>query len=264
MNKLFLLLFVLLANNIYVNADSTNNTGNGMANVIYESKSSNILFYIDDSLYSLQSRDTLAIQAGYHSLKASTVESDLWSAVDWRWDGNLKADSTYYFEIMTKRFVVLNSVPYGADVMIEGIYVGTTPYILESTNRAVELIKSNYMPVRIEPIDLNNKSFISINLLLETLVFEIEEANNLANIGYDRDKLITRSTYVITAISGVAAVYFKFEADKAFNKLSDAVDPADQRFLSDRVEKYDNLAAISFGTFQTGFLYSIYRVIRHR
>ena len=264
MNKLLLLISVLLASNIFVYADPTENIFPGAAKVIFKSKSSDILFYVDDSLYSRQSNDTLTIQAGYHSLKATTAESDLWSAVDWRWDGTLEADSAYYFELIIKRFVVLNSVPYGADVIINGKFVGTTPYVLESTSNAVELIKSNYMPVRFEAKDLKNKSLISVNLVLETPVVESDQNNNLAKIGNGRDKLITRSTYAITAISGIAAVYFKFEADKAFNKLSDAVDPADRQLLSDRVDKYDNLAAISFGTFQAGFLYSIYRVIRHR
>jgi len=261
MNKIPLLIFIIVLSNFYVYANPTGSSNLGMSKVIIESKSSDILFFIDDSLYSRQRIDTLSVKAGYHSLRASNAESDLWSAVDWTWDGELTADSIYYFEIITKRFIMLNSVPYGADVLINGEFVGTTPYVLKSTSEAVELIKSNYMPVRIEPDDLIDKSLISINLVAESPVIKTEPTQNFWKIGNGRDKL---TTYAITAISGVAAVYFKFEADKAFDRLSDAVDPADRQYLIDRVDKYDNLAAISFVTFQAGFLYSIYRIIRHR
>lgn len=237
---------------------------NGNAILIIESKSSDILFYIDDSLYSRQRKDTLTVSSGYHSLRASNIEADLWSALDWSWNGTLNSDSTYYFEIVAKRFLIINSIPFGADVIIDGKFMGTTPYVLESSENAVELIKSNFMPVRIEPEEMIEKTIININMVVESPAIESEIAPTFANLGYDRDKLINRSTYAFTAISGIAAVYFKFEADKAFNNLSDAIDPADIRYFSDRVDKYDNYAAFSFGTFQAGFLYSIYRVIRHR
>lgn len=264
MNKYFLLLFIFVVSQSYLYANPPENAAIGFSTLIFKSKSSDILFYIDDSLYSRQRVDTLSVTAGYHSLRASNSESDLWSAVDWTWKGELAADSTYYFEVTPTRFVILNSVPYGADVIINGEFMGTTPYVLQSTDKAVELIKRNYMPVRIEPEEMNQKTLISVNLVVESPVIETEITPNFAKMGYDRDKLISRSTYALTAISGVAAVYFKFEADKAFNNLSDAVDPADIQYLTDRIDKFDNLAGISFATFQAGFLYSIYRVIRHR
>lgn len=263
-NKLLLLLLIFVGSESYTFANPPDEATFGKSILIFESKSSDILFYVDDSLYSSKRTDTLSVLAGYHSLRASISEADLWSAIDWTWRGDIIADSTYHFNIIAKRFVLLNSVPYGADVIIDGNFMGTTPYLLESTGKAIELIKSNYMPLRIEPGEMNQQTLISVILVAESPVAETELTPTFANLGYDRETLIVRSTYAITAITGVAAVFFKFEADKAFNKLSDTVDPADIRFYTDRVEKYDNLAAISFGTFQAGFLYSIYRVIRHR
>jgi len=263
-NKFLLLLSIFLGIGSYAFAGPPDDVTLRKSTLIYESKSSDILFYIDDSLYSNQRADTLLVLAGYHNLRASISESDLWSAIDWSWNGDIIADSTYHFEIITKRFLVLSSVPYGADVLINGEFMGTTPYVLESTGKAVDLIMNNYLPVRIEPEGMINKTLISVAMVAESPVIETVPTPTFANLGYDREKLISRSTFAITAVTGVAAVYFKFQADKAFNNLADSVDPADIRFYTDRVDKFDNLAAISFGTFQAGFLYSIYRVIQHR
>ena len=158
---------------------------------------------------------------------------------------------------------MLNTVPFGAKVIINSVTVGTTPFLLENSNEAVELVMSNYMPVRLEVLQLANKTFIDIILVNEMLSEEIESTELLNGIAYRRDKIISRSTYLVTGLAGIAAVYFKFEADKAFRKLPNAILLEEQINLTNRIKKYDDLAAVSFGTFQVGFLYSIYRVISH-
>ena len=262
MIKTLLTLGLLLCNVSAGQTQQSDINGKNVASVRFDSQEKGLLFYLDDSLVGIVTASELEIRSGFHKLKLSSV-TDSWTAVDWTWEGTLKADSSYVFNVTKKQFIMLNTVPFGAKVIINGKYVGTTPFLLENTYEAVELVMSNYMPVRLEVLELANKKFIDITLVNEIPSEEIKSTQLLTGIANRRDKIISRSAYIVTGLSGVAAVYFKFEADKAFRKLPNAILLEDQVKLKNRINKYDDLAAVSFGTFQVGFLYSIYRVISH-
>lgn len=260
MNKTLLISVVILSYLPIGQAQTVDNNENGIAYITIDSPEEGLLFYVDDSLVGSVSETEFEISSGFHKLDVSSV-SDNWNAVDWSWQGVIKADSVYTFHVETNHFIMLNTIPFGAKVIINGEYVGTTPYMLKKSTKAVELIMSDYMPVRLESAQLNDKEFINITLVNEIPSEEIESIQINIRIANRKDKIITRSTYLLTGLSGIAAVYFKFEADEAFKKLPDAILLEDQIYLNDRIKKYDDLAAVSFGTFQVGFLYSIYRVI---
>ncbi len=263
MNKPILTLIAILLNLAVGQSQTVHTDLKGKASVKFISSEQNLLFYSDDTLIGISPEFAFAIIPGYHKLRVSHGSADMWAAVDWEWEGILESDSLYTFEIASVRFTLLNSVPYGAKVIINGDYVGTTPFLLEKTTEAVDIVMSNYMPIRLEPSQLAEKNFINIKLVNELPAEEVESIQLSSGIADKRDKIITRSTYLVTALSGIAAVYFKFEADKAFKEFPNAILLEDQIYLKNRIKKYDDLAAVSFGTFQIGFLYSIYRVIRH-
>ena len=196
MNKVLILTLALLLQTGMIEAQSGSDSDTEMSSILITSPRTGLTLYIDDSRIGYVTNDTLSIPAGFHQLSVSDGNSDVWSATDWTWSEELKPDSVYLFEAKIERFTILNTIPFGAKVVIEG-------------------------------------------------------------------SIVTRSAYLLTAASGIAAVWFKFEADKAFNALPMAFDPEDIEYYENRANKYDDLAAISFGTFQIGFLYSIYRAIRN-
>jgi len=260
MNKTLFILLLLLYNLSVGQTQPNISNKKGVAFVKINSHDQGLLFYVDDSLAGAVTGVAFEIRAGSHKLKVSSI-TDSWTAVDWNWQGNIKADSVYIFNVETKRFLMLNTVPFGATVIINGNKVGTTPFMLEKTGEAVEIVMSNYMPVRLEATQLVNKEFIDIMLVNESPSEEIESSQMTNGIGINRDKIFTRTTYLLTGLAGIATVYFKFEADKAFKKLPDTILLEEQIELKNRINKYDDRAAVSFATFQAGFLYSIYRVI---
>lgn len=260
MNKALFILALLLCNLSVGQTQPISGKKKDMAFVKINSPEQGLLFYMDDSLVGAVTGVKFEIRSGSHKLKVSSI-SDSWTAVDWTWQGIIKADSVYIFNVETKRFIMLNTVPFGATVIINGKNVGTTPFMFKKTGEAVELIMSNYMPVRLEATQLVNKEFIDVTLVNEIPSEEFESAQLINGMAIRRDKMLTRTTYLLTGLAGFSAVYFKFEADKAFKKLPDALLLKDQIYLNDRIKKFDDLAAVSFGTFQIGFLYSIYRVI---
>lgn len=259
MNKALFILALLLCNLSVGQTQPISGNKKGIAFVKINSSEQGLLFYMDDSLVGAVTGVEFEIRSGSHKLEVSSI-SDSWTAVDWTWQGIIKADSVYIFNVETKRFIMLNTVPFGATVIINGKNVGTTPFMLEKTGEAVEIIMSNYMPVRLEATQLVNKEFIDVTLVNE-IPSEEFAAQLINGMAIRRDKILTRTTYFLTGLAGFSAVYFKFEADKAFKKLPDALLLRDKIYLNDRINKYDDLAAVSFGTFQIGFLYSIYRVI---
>ena len=260
MNKTLFILALLLYNLSVGQTQPIGSNKKSVALVKINSPEQGLLFYMDDSLVGALTGNEFKIRSGSHKLKVSSI-TDSWTAVDWTWQGILKADSVYVFNVETNLFIMLNTVPFGATVIINGENIGTTPFMLEKTGEAVEIIMSNYMPVRLEAAQLVNKEFIDITLVNEMPSEEFKSPQLINRIAIRSDKILTRSTYLLTGLAGITAVYFKFEADKAFRKLPNAILLEDQIYLKDRIKKYDDLAAVSFGTFQVGFLYSIYRVI---
>ena len=260
MNKTLLTLALLLFSTSAGLTQTIGDNEYGVSTVKINAFEEGLLFYVDDSLVGALTENEFEIRAGSHELKVSSA-TDSWTAVDWTWEGTLRADSVYTFDVRTKQFIMLNTVPFGAKVIINGKTVGTTPLLLEKTDGAVEIVMSNYMPIRLEASQLANKNFIDIILVNEMPSEEFESRELKNGIADRRDMIITRSTYLVTAIAGISAVYFKFEADKAVRKYPNAILLEDRIYLENRIKKYDDLAAVSFGTFQVGFLYSIYRVI---
>ena len=260
MNKILLTIALLLFSTSAGRTQSIDDNEKGLSVVKINALEEGLLFYVDDSLVGALTDNEFEIRSGFNKLKVSSA-TDSWTAVDWTWEGTLIADSVYTFDVNTKQFIMLNTVPFGAKVIINGKNVGTTPLLLEKTNEAVEIVMSNYMPIRLEASQLANKKFIDIILVNELPSEDFESRELITGIADRRDKIITRSTYLVTAIAGISAVYFKFEADKAFRKLPNAILLENRIYLENRIKKYDDRAAVSFGTFQVGFLYSIYRVI---
>jgi len=260
MNKTLITMALLLFSMSAGRTQSIDDNGISLSVVKINALEQGLLFYVDDSLVGSLTDNEFEVRSGFHKLKVSSA-TDSWTAVDWTWEGTLIADSVYTFDVKMKQFIMLNTVPFGAKVIINGKSAGTTPLLLEETNEAVEIVLSNYMPIRLEASQLANKKFIDIILVNELPSKDFDSRELKLRIADRKDMVITRSTYLVTAIAGISAVYFKFKADKAFRKLPNAILLEDQIYLENRIKKYDDRAAVSFGTFQVGFLYSIYRVI---
>ncbi len=263
MNKVLILTLALLSQTGMIEAQSSSDSDTEMSSILIIAPRTGLTLFIDDSLIGYVTNDTLSIPAGFHQLSVSDGKSDVWSATDWTWSGELEPDSVYLFKVKIERFTIFNTIPFGAKVVIDGIQVGTTPFILSSMESAVEIVMANYMPVRIEPSELSGKNIMTIVLVQESPVMTSESSGMKPEIKSAGGSMITRSAYLLTAASGIAAVWSKFEADKAFNALPMAFDPEDIAYYENRAKKYDDLAALSFATFQIGFLYSIYRAIRN-
>ena len=263
MSRLLILILALLFQSGLVEAQSGGDTATEMSSILIIAPRTGLTLFIDDSVIGYVTNDTLSVPAGFHHLGVTDRNSDVWSAVDWAWSGMLEPDSVYRFETKIERFMILNTIPFGAKVVIEGIQVGTTPFVLKSLESAVEIVMVNYMPIRVEPSELSGKNIMTVVLVRESPVMASESSSMNSDLTSVGGSMITRSTYLLTAVSGIAAVWFKFEADKAFNALPTAFDPEDIAYYENRLKKYDDLAAVSFGTFQAGFLYSIYRAIRN-
>ena len=264
MSKLTLLTLALLFQTLVVEAQSSPDTTSAeRSSILITAPRTGLTLSIDDSVIGYVSNDTLSIRAGFHHLSVTDGNSDVWSATDWTWSGILESDSVYRFKTKIERFTILNTIPFGAKVVIDGIQVGTTPFVLKSVESAVEIVMVNHMPVRIEASELSGKKIMTITLVQDSPNVASESSGLKPGKISVGGSTITRSAYLLTAASGIAAVWFKFEADKAFNALPTAFDPEDIAYYENRLKKYDDLAAVSFGTFQLGFLYSIYRTIRN-
>ena len=263
MIKLLILTLALLFQIRMIEAQSGSDTDTELSSILIIPPRAGLTLSIDDSLVGNVTNDTLSVPAGFHKLSVTDRNSDVWSAVDWAWAGILEPDSVYLFEPKIERFTILNTIPFGAKVVIDGIHVGTTPFVLKSLESAVEIVMVNYMPIRVEASELSGENIMTIALVRESPVMAAESSGVKPEITSVGGSMITRSAYLLTAASGIAAVWFKFEADKAFNALPTAFDPEDIAYYENRLKKYDDLAAVSFGTFQIGFLYSIYRAIRY-
>ncbi|MCH8306375.1 MAG: PEGA domain-containing protein, partial [Candidatus Marinimicrobia bacterium] len=156
MNKILLTTALLLFSMSAGRTQSIDDNEKGLSVVKINAFEQGLLFYVDDSLVGALTDDEFKVRSGFHKLKVSSA-TDSWTAVDWTWEGTLIADSVYTFDVKMKQFIMLNTVPFGAKVIINGKSAGTTPLLLEKTNEAVEIVMSNYMPIRLEASQLANK-----------------------------------------------------------------------------------------------------------
>ena len=212
-----------------------------------------------------------AITPGEHVFAVRRSFSASWLESDWSERVSVSAGDTL---TLTPRFVLgysINSTPPGAQVWVEGKWVGETPHVLrlrDDERASVTLVLQNYQSTTIEIIPAN-----AAGDELSKRKFAIALAavpSSLSSLSYDSELYAVRARHRkwgfiaggISLVAGISAVLLKQEADDAYAAYLVTGTPVTRELYYDRAREYDRYFGVAFGVSQVCFVFSVYSFLK--
>lgn len=204
------------------------------------------------------------LPAGRHEVQVTHPDRDSWLERDWVEEIEILPDDTLRLAVRFTRSYSINSQPYGATVLLDGMEAGETPLhftLPEETTREVRLTLAGYQDTTFT-IGSEARQFYEITLRRD---LEYDMESKVEGMRLEKRAKFKKRALValgVAVASGAAAFYFRNKADNSFDRYLETGDPQIFNRHFDDAEKFDKFAAVSFGTFQISFIVSFYYFLR--
>ncbi|MDZ7267989.1 MAG: hypothetical protein ONB48_10195 [candidate division KSB1 bacterium] len=225
--------------------------------------------FLDDIQIGVTPLHHYRVAAGEHEFGVRRSDSSSWLASDWIQRVTLAAGDTVTLVAEFYRSYFITSTPYGAEVWREHKLEGTTPLVLrlpEQARTTVEVVMPGYYPRVLELAPPPGEAGLAEPVRHFELVLEKDPAfaSRHEQASHARERRRVRYlglTYLAAGASlavGVAAIYFKHEADQAYRQYQSYGDPVLRESYYARARRYDRYSGAAFASFQISFALSFY------
>jgi hypothetical protein len=217
--------------------------------------------WLNDRLLGIAPLDSVKVSAGHHRLVAINPDKTSWLDRDWVREIDIRSGQVTEVNVVFQKYYSVNSIPFGAQVLVDGRPVGDTPAIISvpDTTAAVEvvLLKQGFLPDTLR-LDAWSGRFRQVELRPKPGAAVLSGFSGSAAEAFDRSRKWTYISAGVGLLSGVTALYFKRRADDTYDRYMKAIEPAEIERLYKRTRQLDSYAAISFGVFQLSFVSTLY------
>ncbi len=206
-----------------------------------------------------------AVQPGRHLVVVQRSPRRSWYLPDWQKEVEIAAGDTLRLRARLPFAYLIQSEPFGAKVYRNGEFLGTTPFVFETTDTAlVELMleKEGYEPAfafcqpggerRIHLVLTPQAGFQSNRDLRRDSRQSLESKHR-------------RMAWIaagLTLASGAAAILFKKRADHAYGRYQQTAHPERMNRYFNEARKFDRLSGVAFGVFQISFGVGFYLFLK--
>ena len=206
-----------------------------------------------------------AISTGAHELVVQSPNWPSWSQPNFRTDFVAMPGRSYRFRALFRHNVLVNSIPYGAKVYRDGVYLGETPLYVEWQDRGrLNIKKEGYHSVELKTFELSD-SFILIRLEpLPSWVQARREKVERQKAGMQFRRRMLVASMGMAVAAGLATIHFRSRGNEEFGRYQTTAIPAKMDHYFGRAQYYDRLASLSYALFETGFVLSGYFFLTSR
>ena len=212
--------------------------------------------YADSVYLGRADAGVFALEPGEALIRLAPAQRDSWSIEPLETGVTIVRDDTLFVSIPFPVYYRIESVPYGANVLIDDPNgrrsVGETPLTLtvpSHLEHAILIEKLGYLTTQIEPgQDRWNRHMV----LLDRAERAADGVTN-AEVPWtpprsSRVRWIDYGALGLAVASAIVSVHYKFKADGLYDRYEDTGDPV----LRDRIERLDTRSAVALGTMQVG------------
>jgi hypothetical protein len=222
---------------------------------------STLNIFIDGKFVGYSTTQKHPISSGKHEIQLTPSDQSVWRVGDWKKEFKIATGESLTIKIPEIKYLYINSVPFDAVVTLNDSISGKTPLFITVTDSAHDVLriqKSGYLDYWME-VKAIKTNYLNVKLEKDKQVEETtsQEVLNLKNKRTQK-KLITYSLIGLTLISGISTIYLREEADQYYDKYLTAGQPAEMDHLYAETQKYDQYTAIAYGTFQLGFVTTLF------
>jgi len=205
-----------------------------------------------DSLYiGLVNQSPFWVDPNTSSIRLTTLRGGSWSVRPIKMRFEPAYDDTVYAHLNFPMYHQIESHPLAAKVWlqsgIERRFLGVTPMVFSSEelrDSTFIVEHDGYLSKSIEPkMDIWNRYMTSLTLLTQE-----KSLSTVNTINRQRRQWIDWSIAIVGVAAGVAAVHYKFRADKINDNYLETGDPS----LRPRVARLDDYSGIALGVMQAG------------
>ncbi len=212
----------------------------------------------------------ILLAAGHYEIVVPAAHDMSWLDEDWSERVALRAGDSLEVIARMKTGYRLNSVPYGAQVWLQGKFLGTTPYVLRLPESQTARVELRHPAYRAMPIEVGGRGETAWSKRNYEIVLEKDldyaAASTQEHAGWRaRIAKHRKLAYLSAAVSlaaGVGSVLLKREADEAYEQYLVSGDPAVRENYFARAEKYDRYYGASFALFEVSFGVSFYGFLK--
>lgn len=206
-----------------------------------------------------------ALSAGQHEISLRHLQSESWLDKDWVEKYDLASGDTLDIRPIFERGYMINSKPYGADVIVDNSYQGTTPlvvYLREDEKKYVEVRLKGYEKF-VATIDSTTERLWLVNLV-EDRDHSTDPEIEISQMKSRRSRFRRLATIAgsLSAASGITAILLKRQADRFYQDYLSASNPENIEAYFNKTERYDEYAGSAFIVFQVSFGLSFYWFLR--
>jgi len=172
---------------------------------------------------------------------------------------------TYQFNVTFVKNILVNSIPFAANVYKDGELLGQTPlYIPADNNTQISIEKQGYHPVN-TGLEKAYEFSLLVTLKPRQEWFQAKEKREQeikSRIKRKRNLLFVSMGF--TTFAGLLSVHFRNERNEALNNSSSAIDPLQMTHYRDRAEDFKKLQNMSYIAFELGFVMTGYFFLTSR
>jgi hypothetical protein len=214
--------------------------------------------YLDSVRIGMTPLQNYTIQPGPHVLVVPSPCGLVWNESGYVQPFSAEPGQRYNFEPFFTRNIFINSVPYGAHVLIDNKLRGYTPLMIAAVPQYIRIEKEGYEP---QDIDVTKVQGTSLTMELKPL-----QSWLLANQHKRQDqeknmkwrKRFMWCSMALAAAAGYTTIYYHNRGNDAHSQYLTASLPAEMNRFYDKAHRYDNYAGWSYTLFEVGFVMTGY------
>jgi len=224
---------------------------------------SSLPVYLDSAQIGATPLENYSISTGDHVLLVPSPYGMAWNTPGYTHAFNAGAGQTCEFEAVFTKTLILNSLPYGADILLEGRVLGKTPLAVQPMG-AVRIEKEGYEP---QEINLDALAGPSLTITLKPQQAWLQacrqnQAQHQKEVKWRR--ALMYGSMAVAAAAGYAAVHFHSKGNDAYADYMATASPVEMEQYLSRSHEFDHYAGVSYALFEIGFVLTAYFFLSSR
>jgi hypothetical protein len=200
------------------------------------------------------------ISVGNHKLIVQPPDWPVWDYRAFNVAFWAAAGDSLSFKATFPQNVFVNSIPYDANVYLNGQIMGKTPLMLSLTrsgNDVIRIEKEGYMTFETKP-DSSTK-ILSVELKEHAAWREKQSAEkNAKEKSIRNNRKLLFSSLGVAVTTGLLTLHFRSRGNDEYSLYEQAANPSVMNEHFDRAQYYDDLASVSYTVFEISFVLSGY------
>ncbi len=206
------------------------------------------------------------VTPGEHEIAVKRAQPESWLDFDWVETCSLSAGDTLNFTAHFQQGYSINSTPFGAEIYVDGVLLGTTPLVLRLPEGEIANVEIRHVGYQTEQLQIGKLKeglaetrLYAVTLKPEkdlTVLHEIEASRRRFYL--TRNRRISLAAAGLSLASGVAAILLKDKADHFYDQYLTASSPAQREGFYKRTKDYDRYSGMATAVFEASFAVSFY------